>query len=135
MPSVMPARLNLVVVAVIITLILFYTSFRAPSPGDQDIVDLPPVHEGSRAKPAAKSSQTGNPIYKVQNETLGFQEIYMISLPGRTDKQDAFAMQAAFSEMSYTQMDGVYGHEVPPKALPHVCIVNGPLLCIMAANP
>ena len=120
MPPAVPARLNLVVVGLIITLILFYTTFRAHAPEQRDVVDDSPVHESSRAMPAPKSSQTGSSIYKVQNETLGFQEIYMISLPERSDKQDSFAMQAAFSEISYTQMDGVWGHDVPPKALPHV---------------
>ncbi|KIW22001.1 uncharacterized protein PV07_12599 [Cladophialophora immunda] len=55
----------------------------------------------------------------VQNQTLGFQEIYMISLPERTDKRDAFALQAAFSGISYTVVDGVHGDEVPSHALPN----------------
>lgn len=44
----------------------------------------------------------------------------MISLPYRTDKRDSFALQAAFSGITYTQVDGVDGHDVPEKALPHV---------------
>ncbi|ETI28870.1 hypothetical protein G647_01322 [Cladophialophora carrionii CBS 160.54] len=115
-----PTRLNFVVVIIIVALILFYTSFRAPIPKEQDVVEIPATPPtGSNTKPATKSSYVDDSIYQVQNETLGFQEIYMISLPGRTDKQDAFAMQAAFSDIAYTQMDGVYGHEVPAKALPH----------------
>ncbi len=75
------------------------------------------AHEFSvSANPYAKDRS----IYRVPNETLGFQEVYMISLPSRTDKRDAFAMQAALSGITYTQMDGVDGHDVPEKALPFV---------------
>lgn len=112
-----PARLNLVVIGLIVTLIL-YISFRARAPEEQD-VDFP-SYPNPRSRVVAHSSDASESLYQVQNETLGFQEIYMISLPGRTDKQDAFAMQAAFSDMLWTQMDGIYGNEVPAKALPHV---------------
>lgn len=56
----------------------------------------------------------------VQNETLGFQEVFVISLPSRTDKKDTFALQAALSSIKYTEIDGVDGQTVPIKALPHV---------------
>jgi len=49
-----------------------------------------------------------------------FEEAYMISLPNRTDKRDAFAVQAALSRISYTHVDGVDGSKVPAKAIPHV---------------
>ena len=43
----------------------------------------------------------------------------MISLPERTDKRDAFAVQAAVSGISYQMVDGVDGTKVPSKALPY----------------
>lgn len=76
--------------------------------------------DASRRKFDANPYTNDRSIYRVQNETLGFQEVYMISLPARTDKRDAFALQAAFSGITYTQVDGVDGHDVPEKALPHV---------------
>ncbi|KAJ9601863.1 hypothetical protein H2200_013636 [Cladophialophora chaetospira] len=72
-----------------------------------------------RAKLTFTKTPLSDSIYQVQNETLGFEEIYLISLPERTDKQDAFAIQAAFSNISYTLVDGVHGDEVSTKALPH----------------
>lgn len=57
-------------------------------------------------------------LYDVQNNTLGFQEVKMISLPLRGDKQDAFAMQAALSGIYYDVVDGVIGSTIPKKALP-----------------
>ena len=43
----------------------------------------------------------------------------MISLPLRSDKQDAFAMQAVLSGISYDLVDGVVGADVPKKAQPY----------------
>ena len=57
-------------------------------------------------------------LYDVQNTTLGFQEVKMISLPLRGDKQDAFALQATLSGISYDLVDGVIGSTIPQKALP-----------------
>jgi hypothetical protein len=51
---------------------------------------------------------------------MQFQEVHVISLPDRTDKQDAFAVQAALSGISYTHIEGVDGSTVPSKALPYV---------------
>jgi GR25 family glycosyltransferase involved in LPS biosynthesis len=58
-------------------------------------------------------------LYDVQNRTLGCQEVKMISMPFRGDRQDAFAMQAVLSGISYDQVDGVNGSTIPKKAQPH----------------
>ena len=44
---------------------------------------------------------------------MQFEEVYMIALPERTDRRDAFAVQAALSRISYTHIDGVDGSKVP----------------------
>lgn len=127
MLPVLPARLSYVLVGLLVTAVLFYATFRTPilvAPQEQDVLDLPDSSASesfpSQSNPAESVVLEDPSIYKVQNETLGFQEIYMISLPARTDKRDAFALQAAFSGITYTQMDGVDGHEVSEKALPYV---------------
>ena len=68
-------------------------------------------------KPTIASIKMEN-LYDVQNSTLGFQEVKMISLPLRGDKQDAFAMQDALSGITYDLVDGVIGSRIPQKALP-----------------
>lgn len=123
MLSTTPVRQNFLIVAALITCLLLYTSFRAPSTESNDL--LYPDADGdldqnARKKPHHDSFVMDKMLQHVQNETLGFQEIYMISLPTRTDKRDTFAMQAALSSIKYTQMDGVDGQMVPSKALPHV---------------
>lgn len=78
--------------------------------------------------------------HDVYNETLGvctvisvpfktdlftsekFQEIFLVSLPERTDRRDSFAVQARLSNMSFTVVDGVDGTTVPAKALPYVSL-------------
>jgi hypothetical protein len=75
-------------------------------------------------KSSAGESNGDGLLLPVQNETLGFKELYMLSLSGRTDKQDAFAMRAAFSNFSYKQVNGVYGENVPRYCLLHVRCMN-----------
>lgn len=87
-----------------------------------------PVHHDHReeffnslqqsTKTTAASIKMEN-LYDVQNSTLGFQEVKMISLPLRGDKQDAFAMQATLSGITYDLVDGVIGSRIPQKALPY----------------
>jgi hypothetical protein len=47
--------------------------------------------------------------------------VFVITLPERRDKRDAFAVQAALSGITYRQVDGVDGQKVPEKSLPYVC--------------
>ncbi|KXJ90510.1 hypothetical protein Micbo1qcDRAFT_226473 [Microdochium bolleyi] len=60
------------------------------------------------------SSGTGS----VYNSTLGFQEVFTIGLPDRTDKSDALSLMSAVTGFSITWLDGVRGTTIPDKALP-----------------
>jgi GR25 family glycosyltransferase involved in LPS biosynthesis len=55
----------------------------------------------------------------IYNMTLGFQEIFVISLPHRSDRRDAIAVQAGVTNLAFTFMDAVAGQDVPEKALPY----------------
>lgn len=57
-------------------------------------------------------------IFDVQNATLGAQDVFVVSLPTRRDKHDAFAVQAMASNITYKIVAGVDGESVPKKALP-----------------
>jgi hypothetical protein len=121
MLSLSPVRQNFLIVGALIACLLLYTSFRAPSPVADDVFYQDTgINQNGRHRPHHASFVKDKVLQHIQNETLGFQEIYMISLPIRTDKRDTFAMQAALSSIKYTQIDGVDGQMVPPKALPHV---------------
>lgn len=91
-------------------------------------------------RPSLVSSVLGkasNNLQDVQNRTLGvrmrrsrylgdftniplqFQKIFAISLPERTDKQDGIRVASSLTNLSVTFLDGVYGSDVSPKALPY----------------
>lgn len=53
------------------------------------------------------------------NTVSQFQEINVISMPTRTDKQDALIVQAALSGFKINIADGVDATKIPPKALPY----------------
>jgi len=59
-----------------------------------------------------------NILHDVHNETLGFQEIYVINLPERSDKKDSMSVQATLTNLSLTFTEGVLGTTVPEKARP-----------------
>lgn len=126
MLSLLPPRQNIVLLTVLLTCLLLYLTFSPPSFWDQDV--LLHATQPSQRNDATSLRSPHLPflsahdakLNQIQNATLGFQEIFMISLPSRTDKRDTFAMQAALSSIKYVQIDGVDGHNVPQKALPHV---------------
>ncbi|CAD6565589.1 MAG: hypothetical protein ASARMPRED_007352 [Alectoria sarmentosa] len=57
-------------------------------------------------------------IQAIHNSTLGFGEIYMINMPGRTDKLDALRLLASVTNISYTVVPGVNGKQIPHVAWP-----------------
>ncbi|KAI9739043.1 MAG: hypothetical protein M1834_007255 [Cirrosporium novae-zelandiae] len=57
-------------------------------------------------------------INDVYNSTLGFQKIFVISLPERTDHRDAIILAAAASGIEIEFVDGVMGASVLEKVIP-----------------
>lgn len=56
------------------------------------------------------------------NSTLGFQKIYAISLPQRTDRQDALTLMSVLSGLEIDIAPGVRGEDVLEKTVPKVVI-------------
>lgn len=54
----------------------------------------------------------------IHNETLGFQEIFVINLPERTDKRDALSLVSSLTDIKLTWTNAIRGSNVPDKALP-----------------
>ncbi|KAL1836113.1 hypothetical protein VTJ49DRAFT_5558 [Mycothermus thermophilus] len=52
------------------------------------------------------------------NSTLGFQHIFAINLPSRTDRRDVLTLAAALTGLNISFMDGVAGADVPDSVLP-----------------
>ncbi|CAJ2507192.1 Uu.00g083780.m01.CDS01 [Anthostomella pinea] len=54
----------------------------------------------------------------VFNSTLGFERVFAIGLPERSDKRDALTLMAALTGFKLSWINGVAGESVPNKALP-----------------
>ncbi|KAI0147219.1 glycosyltransferase family 25 protein [Xylariaceae sp. FL1272] len=81
-----------------------------------------PLHDDLIAKsskqlpPKVQLPPKENDSYK--NGTLGFSKIFVLGLPERTDKRDAFALTSALTGFHAEFMGGVRGESIPDKALP-----------------
>ncbi|KAK9428670.1 hypothetical protein V1505DRAFT_416742 [Lipomyces doorenjongii] len=64
--------------------------------------------------PQSKSSLA----FTAWNETLGFSKVLYISMPYRTDRQDAMKLLASMSDMKIKLIDGVDGDSINAKAVP-----------------
>ncbi|KAI1504872.1 glycosyltransferase family 25 protein [Biscogniauxia marginata] len=53
----------------------------------------------------------------VLNSTLGFEKIFVINLPARTDRRDAMSLAGAVSNLSFTWVSGLTGDQVPAIAV------------------
>ncbi|KEF57743.1 uncharacterized protein A1O9_05663 [Exophiala aquamarina CBS 119918] len=55
----------------------------------------------------------------ISNSTLGFQEVFVVNLPERTDKRDAIAVQASLTNITFKLSPGVRGDTISEKAKPY----------------
>lgn len=55
----------------------------------------------------------------ILNSTLGFQEVFVVNLPERTDKRDAMAVQASLTNITFKLSPGVRGDTISEKAKPY----------------
>ncbi|VUC32940.1 unnamed protein product [Clonostachys rosea] len=65
-----------------------------------------------------QSHKPGSIMNDIYNTTLGFEKIFVIGLPERTDRRDSITLQAALSNLDFEFIDGVYGDNVKNKAIP-----------------
>ncbi|PWY90622.1 hypothetical protein BO94DRAFT_565182 [Aspergillus sclerotioniger CBS 115572] len=54
----------------------------------------------------------------IQNQTLGFEKIFCINLPSRTDKRDAIVLASSITQFRVDWIDGVSSEDMSPKAYP-----------------
>ncbi|KAI1370446.1 glycosyltransferase family 25 protein [Hypoxylon crocopeplum] len=74
---------------------------------------------GSTSSPATWiSSAKKDGKSDVFNETLGFEKVFVIGLPERSDKRDALTLMSALTGFKLSWIDGVIGKTISDKALP-----------------
>ncbi|KAI9166370.1 hypothetical protein HJFPF1_02470 [Paramyrothecium foliicola] len=69
----------------------------------------------SRHRERARSERLLNLVY---NNTLGFEKVFIVGLPTRTDRRDGMTLQASLSNIDLEFIDGLSGKSVPDNALP-----------------
>ena len=74
---------------------------------------------GPYLKPKPSLPSRGPSIDDVNNRTLGFQEIKVISMPARTDKHDAWALSASLTGFDFQLVNGVDSASISDKSLPY----------------
>ncbi|KAH8682606.1 glycosyltransferase family 25 protein [Xylariales sp. PMI_506] len=65
-----------------------------------------------------KKAGIRDPIDDINNSTLGFEKIFVVGMPSRTDRRDSMALAAALSNIDIEFIDGLKGESVPDKAIP-----------------
>ncbi|OQE96733.1 hypothetical protein PENNAL_c0001G02128 [Penicillium nalgiovense] len=69
--------------------------------------------------PELYQNTLGGSVFKhIQNNTLGFEHIYAISMKERTDKRDFLTLAASISGFKVKWLDGVRPDDLHPKAMP-----------------
>lgn len=72
------------------------------------------------SQPGIEYHTRGGTSAPATNSTLGFQKIYAISLPQRTDRQDALTLMSVLSGLEIDIAPGVRGEDVLEKTVPKV---------------
>ncbi|KAK8075774.1 glycosyltransferase family 25 protein [Apiospora hydei] len=85
---------------------------RQPPAGNH--LDAPQLHPGRAGDHEAQEAD----IARIQNATLGFEKVFVINLPDRTDKRDALSLVAALTGIQLDWVRALRGADVPDKALP-----------------
>jgi hypothetical protein len=55
----------------------------------------------------------------ISNSTLGFQKVFAVGLPERSDKRDALTLISSLTGFKIDWIDGVKGEKVADKAVPY----------------
>ncbi|PHH61208.1 hypothetical protein CDD81_689 [Ophiocordyceps australis] len=106
-----------ILAAIIIVCVIFLLSRErllasdAVRPYMASIAKLPAI---SVAQPAP----TGMPLDTIKNSTLGFEKLFVISLPSRPDRRDGMVLQASLSDITIDFIDGVQNSQIAEKAIP-----------------
>jgi GR25 family glycosyltransferase involved in LPS biosynthesis len=107
---------SIIVTGVVFHLLIANTTGYFSLPGELNKILPAPKSTSTSTLPGIGKLSDG--LQDIFNRTLGFQDIFVISLPERTDKRDAIGLQASLTDLSLTYEDGVYGAAIPAEAKP-----------------
>ncbi|KAK9326710.1 hypothetical protein V1520DRAFT_350723 [Lipomyces starkeyi] len=79
---------------------------------------LKPVYPDSGSANCTDVNHQETVAKRAHNATLGFGEIVYISMPDRSDRQDAMTLLSAYAGLKLKLIPGVFGTEISSKAIP-----------------
>lgn len=106
-------RASPISLSILISLLLLYLLFTRPRLLPQYTPNL-----SSHFSYKAAYSLPSSTFEDINNSTLGFQKVFAIGLPERSDKRDALALSSSLTGFKIDWVDGVRGESVVDKALP-----------------
>lgn len=119
-------------IAAYVSIAVLFWSFSLSPPDQEETAQLSKakqafsfsIQSGSipseEESPAISQNASGSEIHDepIQNATLGFQKVFVINLPERTDKRDALSLVSTLTDIKLTWTSAIRGSNVPDKALP-----------------
>ncbi|KAL8998075.1 MAG: hypothetical protein Q9188_006172 [Gyalolechia gomerana] len=87
------------------------------------------AHSDSPHTSTTSSTQRRPPLGSsadVRNATLGFESVFVLNLPERHDKLDAFSVAASLTGFTHHVIQGIKGQDVVNKSLPSLEMANPP---------
>lgn len=108
------------VVVVLVVLLVSSGAHYAPDAASQYTQKVfgtsPPV--GTSFGLTTAATHTTSEMDRVLNGTLGFEKVFVVGLPERTDKRDALTLTSSLTGFSLDWINGVRGEDIPDKAIP-----------------
>lgn len=111
--------------AAFVLVAIFYTSFSGSfaasshytSPIEYE-TSPPPFTRGDKLYGKQFRGRSSSERNRVTNDTLGFEKVFVIGLPERSDKRDALSLTAALTGFHVEWVDGVKEDTIADKAVP-----------------
>lgn len=97
---------------------LLYQSGGPSSDADRTAPEESQTMDGQGSSPLDEELREAAHVAAVRNATLGFEKIFVVNLPERTDKRDALTLVSTLTDIQLTWTSALRGTNVPDKALP-----------------
>ncbi|KAK8017041.1 hypothetical protein PG993_015230 [Apiospora rasikravindrae] len=111
------ATIGLVILAVAGLLPAITSTLPSSIPEMLEVGQSPLITDKQQQQTAAPDKQEED-IARIQNATLGFEKVFVINLPDRTDKRDALSLVGTLTGIKLEWVRALRGADVSDKALP-----------------
>ncbi|KAL9131695.1 MAG: hypothetical protein Q9217_000436 [Psora testacea] len=113
----MPRATRIFFFTLLLFILVIYSFFHFRD-SDKQVPHFQPHAAQPKQDPSLDFKPVPEVLNDVHNSTLGFQKVFVINLPERSDKLDAFTLAASLTGFSAEVLEGVKGADVANKTLP-----------------